>query len=838
MGIYRGTGGTGDSTTDTTVTTVTAKAVEAAASATAAASSATSAATSATNAANAQAGADLSADAAGDSAVAAASSALTASGSAGLAVTSASNAATSETNAATSASNASTSETNAATSASNASTSESNAASSASAASTSATNAANSASAASTSATNAATSESNASTSASSAATSATSAATSATSAATSYDNFDDRYLGDKTANPTTDNDGDALLTGALYFNTTDNVMKVYDGSSWIAAYASLSGALLAENNLSDLANATNARTNLGVAIGTDVQAYSAILAGTTASFTTADETKLDGIETGATADQTAQEIATAIDADATAEATLKSALGLGTAAYTASTDYATAAQGTLADSAVQPSDNISTLTNDSGYITDVSNDTTPTLGGNLSTVGYNIFFGDNDFAYFGNSSDLQIYHDGSNSYIRELGTGDLNIRSDDLNLQSYSGENYLVADANGPVTLYHNNIAKVATTSVGIDVTGRVTADQLGTTGSPVPVYSDSLNDSAFSHRNLIYNGAMRIAQRTNGGAKTGISNNGYHVMDRWSINRGNLGASAEWAHDIVTDSPNGFEYSFEHHTTGAYATLNTDSYAYINQRFEGYDLTHLGYGTSDAKSLTVSFWVKCTETGTAVVNMYNPNSTQARVISKTYTINTANTWEYKTLTFPGDTSSAFASIDNTWAMTLAFILTAGSDYQGGSNDSWQDYTAPAGTGTGSYAEGQTIDLFDATGDKIWLTGVQMEVGEVATPFEHISYTDDLTRCRRYCQLVTKDTTSGDATDNRIYGNLYGGSAGSSFIFQPFVPTMRDTPDLSYGVAGGNGFSEVYTSSNQLGLYDNDDPTCRVYNLIAEAEL
>lgn len=149
------------------------------------------------------------------------------------AASSAANAATSETNAAASASAASTSESNAATSESNAATSESNAASSASAASTSAsnastseTNAANSASAASTSASNASTSETNA-------ANSASSAATSASNAAASYDSFDDRYLGDKASDPSVDNDGDALLTGAIYWNTTTNTLKVYNGSLW-----------------------------------------------------------------------------------------------------------------------------------------------------------------------------------------------------------------------------------------------------------------------------------------------------------------------------------------------------------------------------------------------------------------------------------------------------------------------------------------------------------------------------------------------------------------------------------------------------------------------------
>jgi hypothetical protein len=250
---------------------------QSATSASAASSSASAASTSATNASN-------SASAAATSATNAASSATSASGSASTATTQASNASTSASNAASSATSASGSATTATTQAGLASTSASNAASSASAASTSASNAA-------TSATNASNSASSASTSATNASNSASSAATSATNAAASYDSFDDRYLGAKSSAPTLDNDGNTLLTGALYFNTSSNLMKVWSGSSWLDAYASLSGALTASNNLSDLTSVSTARTNLG----------------------------------------------------------------LGTAATTASTDYATAAQGTKADSALQP---------------------------------------------------------------------------------------------------------------------------------------------------------------------------------------------------------------------------------------------------------------------------------------------------------------------------------------------------------------------------------------------------------------------------------------------------------------------------------------------------
>lgn len=243
-------------------------------SASSASSSASAASTSATNAASSASTASTQATNAANSASAASTSATNASNSATAAATSATNASNSATAASTSATNAANSATAASNSASTASTQATNAANSATAASTSATNASNSASAAATSATNASNSATAASTSATNSANSATAAASSATSAASLYDQFDDRYLGSKSSAPSVDNDGNALLTGALYFNTVDNSMKVWNGSIWLDAYASLSGALLATNNLSDLANKNTSRANLGVAIGVDVQAY------------------------------------------------------------------------------------------------------------------------------------------------------------------------------------------------------------------------------------------------------------------------------------------------------------------------------------------------------------------------------------------------------------------------------------------------------------------------------------------------------------------------------------------------------------------------------------
>lgn len=272
MTIYRGPGGTGSATSDSDTTefqefVVDAQAARDAALAaqTAAELAETNAETAETNAETAETNAETAATNAASSASSAASSASSASSSASSASTSASNASSSASSASTSASAASSSASAASTSASNAATSATNAASSATAAASSATSASSSASTATTQATNAAASASAASTSASSASAAQTAAEAARDAALSAYDNFDDRYLGPKASDPTLDNDGNALLTGALYFNTSSNVMKVYTGSSWVAAYVSAAGVLLTANNLSDVASTATSRTNLNV---------------------------------------------------------------------------------------------------------------------------------------------------------------------------------------------------------------------------------------------------------------------------------------------------------------------------------------------------------------------------------------------------------------------------------------------------------------------------------------------------------------------------------------------------------------------------------------------
>ena len=304
----------------------------------------------------------------------------------------------------------------------NAETAETNASGSATTAGTHATNA-------STSETNAATSETNAATSATSASGSATAAAASAASAAATYDTFDDRYLGNKASDPTTDNDGDALVQGMLYFDSTNNLMKVYDGSAWITT----SSATLSTLDVYKF-TATSGQTAF---TGTDDDGN------TLAIKPTAEMVTMNGIVLEPTADYTVT----------------SSTLTLTTGATTGD-EVNVYAFGNF-----ELADHYSKTVSDARYLAKAGG----TLTGNLSLA-------DSVKATFGNADDLQIYHDGSNSYIDDAGAGRMFVKTNgsDISLSSTS-DIMLKATVDGSVDLYHDNSKKLATTSTGIDVTGDI---------------------------------------------------------------------------------------------------------------------------------------------------------------------------------------------------------------------------------------------------------------------------------------------------------------------------------------------------------------------------
>ena len=409
--------------------------------------------------------------------------------------------------------NAETSETNAAASAATATTGASTATTQAGIATTKAGEASASATAAAASAASIVGAEANAANSAVQAAASQVAAATSAASAATIFDTFDDKYLGSKTSEPTTDNDGDPLAVGALFYNQTSGGMFVWDGASWVAA-SSAGGASLnhfyytattGQTTFSGLddnsATLSYTLDNIIVTLngiilenGTDYTANTATSIVLTSPAALNDELNILAFKSFTTADMVSATTGGTFAADVTF---LNNIIVNGTV-----DGRDVAADGALAASAVQPND-------------------TPTFAG-INTTG-NVTFGDNDKAAFGASSDLQIYHDGGNSLIEEAGVGNLIIRgSGNVDIQPSGGGAYMARfAASGAASLYNNGAAKLATTSAGIDVTGTVTADGL-TVGDGHTIGDDGSDNfvlSSSSGEAIILNSGASIYARTASG-------------------------------------------------------------------------------------------------------------------------------------------------------------------------------------------------------------------------------------------------------------------------------------------------------------------------------
>jgi hypothetical protein len=233
---------------------------------------------------------------------------------------------------------------------------------------------------------------------------------------------------------------------------------------------------------------------------------------------------------------------------------------------------------------------------------------------------------------------------------------------------------------------------------------------------------------------KNLIINGAMQIAQRG-----TSSTSTGYTTVDRWTSFLSNSTLSVTVSQS--TDAPDGFSNSFKWETTAG-ATLNTNTILGVQQYIEAQTLQQLGYGTTFAKKLTLSFWVKSSVTGTFAVSFYEDDDN--RIIGSTYTINTANTWEKKSITIDGDTIGVIDN-DNGRGIKPIFHIGAGSDFTSTDNTSWGAYSG------GKWAYGHVTNTL-ATSTGTWqLTGVQLEVGESATEFEHRPYTTEELLCFRY---------------------------------------------------------------------------------------
>jgi hypothetical protein len=253
--------------------------------------------------------------------------------------------------------------------------------------------------------------------------------------------------------------------------------------------------------------------------------------------------------------------------------------------------------------------------------------------------------------------------------------------------------------------------------------------------------IKTNSIADEVFeTGSNMLINGGMTVSQR--GTSQTNVTIGGYlAVPDRFIFQPNSAGA---WSVSQSTTTPVGFSNSYKLECTTADASLAAGDYVLFEQRLEGQNLQHLKKGTSSAESVTVSFWVRSAKTGTYIVEIDDNDNT--RNINKSYTISSADTWEHKTITFEGDTTGALDN-DNNFSLRVIFWLAAGSDFSSGTlATTWQS-TTNANRVVGN------VNLADTVGNDWYITGIQLELGEQATPFEHRSFDDELDRCKRYYQ-------------------------------------------------------------------------------------
>ena len=436
--------------------------------------------------------------------------------------------------------------------------------------------------------------------------------------------------------------------------------------------------------------------------------------------------------------------------------------------------------------------------------------------------------FGDSAKLAFGASSDLQIYHATDN--IIEGHTGGLYIRNYDTNstdiylsarnhvvLQTNLNEIGLQCIANGAAELFFNSVKKLEPTNTGAVVTGILTATEIVSTSTQL------------SHRNKFINGAMRFSQRATSFTST-LADNQY-TLDRF---RHIIRGTNDSYYYQVTDHPEGFSNSMKVSPNSTYTPSASDN-AGFQSFIEGQDLQDLNFGTSNAKSFTFSFYAKSASQNnghqyTFQIRSY-PTSGDTRIKNFPFTVTTS--WQRFSFTFTGDTG---ADIANTNGVGFACLwnLNAGPD------DITSQYTNWTSLGKYMCVTGQS-NFLDNTNNEFYLTGVQLEIGSVATPFEHRSYSDEQDQCMRYyeegsfsfrasgniiryCQAFNKRKRSTPSM--KVYynntkqtdGTINSGNSNNSGWSRSPVGNNAFNIEKNYGSnANGVDFAGYYTAESEL---------------------
>ena len=320
--------------------------------------------------------------------------------------------------------------------------------------------------------------------------------------------------------------------------------------------------------------------------------------------------------------------------------------------------------------------------------------------------------------------------------------------------------------------------------------------------------------NSQIGGRRNVVINGAMQVAQR--GTSFTSVAGSAYH-LDRFRTGMGDT--TARFTVTQATAALNGFANSLKYDCTTAESSLsNADARLFIQHRLEGQDLQQLKKGTSSAESLTLSFWIKSNKTATGQVNIRDQDNN--RLISGTYTVSASGTWEYKTITFPGDTTGALDN-DNAASISIQWYLDSGSNFSSGSmNTTW-------GADSTNKRNVNNFGLASSTNNYWQITGIQLEVGSKATSFEHRSFGDELSRCQRYFHKSGEIGTAGEwfpgvqthAEHGHVMAMGMDGLNDRAIIIDSFPTTMR-APGSAVFYPGRDG---VTNDADNITIYNSD---------------
>ena len=318
-------------------------------------------------------------------------------------------------------------------------------------------------------------------------------------------------------------------------------------------------------------------------------------------------------------------------------------------------------------------------------------------------------------------------------------------------------------------------------------------------------------------SNRNKIINGSMVVSQR--GSTTYSGTDFKYGACDRYKIRN-----SSDGGITVTQDSsvfPDGFKKSLKVDCTTADTSITGAQTVYITQFVEGQNLSDLAYGTSSAKSITISFYVRSNKTGTYCMRVQQADN-GFKQAGFNYTINSADTWERKTFTLAGDTSGVIND-DNGTGLEFYWLLAAGPTYQGGSaNATYQGYS------NADFGAGQTVNILDNTSNEFFLTGVQVEVGSVATDFEHRSFAQELALCQRYYYK--------NVIDGIVIFSDYNNST-SNFWATMFLPTtMRADPTATVTNVLSGSISSTDTSEHMLSFQTSSGSTYFGSSTIVEA--